>query len=94
MKRQKKATEQKFFSFSRVVQKKGEKKECNFCLLKNNSNRHMHERRKGFGLFSYQKHVQKKAVEHTQQIFSTQQNGFFCQPRDDDDEHRGEEHFE
>jgi len=54
----------------------------------------MHERRKGFGLFLYQKHVQKKAVEHTQQIFSTQQNGFFCQPRDDDDEHRGEEHFE
>lgn len=60
----KKSDRAEIFSFSRVVQKKGEKKEQKFfCLLKNNSNRHMHERRKGFGLFLYQKHVQKKAVE-------------------------------
>jgi len=33
--------------------------------------------------------------KNTRNIFIiTQQNGFFCQPRDDDDEHRGEEHFE
>jgi hypothetical protein len=35
--------------------------------------------------------------KNTRNVFkSTQQNGFFCQPRDDDDddEHRGEEHFE
>ena len=60
----KKSDRAEIFSFSRVVQKKGEKKKAIiFCLLKNNSNRHMHERRKGFGLFLYQKHVQKKAVD-------------------------------
>jgi hypothetical protein len=91
----KKSDRAEIFLFFESRPKKRRKKRAKiFCLLKNNSNRHMHERRKGFGLFLYQKHVQKKAVEHTQQIFSTQQNGFFCQPRDDDDEHRGEEHFE
>lgn len=44
----KKSDRAEIFSFSRVVQKKGEKKRAKiFCLLKNNSNsnRHMREER-------------------------------------------------
>ena len=79
--------------------KKKAKKKSNF-LPSEKQQTDTWEKKGGFGLFLYQKHgrfvsrfVFRLTHTNTRNIFSTQQNGFFCQPRDDD-EHRGEEHFE
>ena len=102
MKRQKRQSRN--FSFFESRPKKEAKKRAKiFCLRdeKTTATDTEHERRKGFGLFFIKSTCKKKRLfcvssdthTHTHNIFSTQ-NGFFCQPRDDDDEHRGEEHFE
>ena len=99
-----KATEQKFSLFRESSKKKAKKKST--FLPSEKQQQQTNERRKGFGLFLIKSTRAKKSGrivsrcgfrlthKNTHNIFSTQQNGFFCQPRDDDDEHRGEEHFE